>query len=85
MKSPLWITALAWIGTYLVAGAVFSLAEVAWSMSQAMNVERLESLESGTTNASFIVSAVAPILVATWVARRVHRARSATGSGEGAQ
>ncbi len=82
MKSPALIAALVWIGTYLVAGAIFSLLEVAWSMNQAMSVENLEALGSSTTEASLLAFAIAPILVASWFARRVYRARQSAISGE---
>jgi hypothetical protein len=79
MRSPGFVATLTWIGTYLVAGVLFGALEMAWTMNQTLDLQNLEDQLTGFTPIFF---ALAPLFVASWMARRVYRDRKRSAESE---
>jgi len=83
MNTPGFLAAITWIGVYLLGGVVSSVLEMVWMFSSTSLVKDLEELDSTSLGFATIVFAVAPFVLASWMARRVYRHRKAALEREG--
>jgi len=77
MNTPGFLATLTWIGAYLLGGVLSSVLEMVWMFRSTSLVTDLEEMDSASLGFAAIFFALAPFVLASWMARRVYRHRKA--------